>query len=342
MIDSCRGERGRPRVVFFGTPEFAVPSLAALANDERVDLVLVVTQPDRPAGRKRQLQAPPVKVMAQRIGIPVLQPDSLRAPAIRERLAQCDADLFVVAAYGRIFSKKTLAMPRLGCVNLHASLLPAYRGASPISAAILQGDERTGVTLMQMEAGLDTGPMLATSEETIRPDDTTGSLTPRLASRAARLLQRCLMPLFGGDLVPVPQPPDATVTRPLVKDDGRIDWNAHADAIDRHVRAMWPWPRGWTTIGANETLVTMQVHRALVARADGPHNLPAGSLTSVSGTSVVQCGSGFLALDSVQLPGGRPQPFDTVVRSLGLKEGHVLGGTPPASSLPALIVWTGQ
>lgn len=327
-------------MVFFGTPEFAVPALGALAADERVDLLLVVTQPDRPAGRKRQLQAPPVKVMAEQLGVPVLQPESLRTPAVRECLTRCEADFFVVAAYGRIFSRTTLAMPRLGCVNLHASLLPAYRGASPISAAILEGDERTGVSLMQMEAGLDTGPVLATIEEAIRSNDTTASLTHRLAERAAQLLQRSLMPLLAGDLVPVPQQSDATVTRPLVKDDGSIDWSAPAAVIERHVRAMWPWPRGWTTIESNETSVTMQVHEAHVARADNRDELPAGSLTSVSGTWVVRCGSSCLALDFVQLPGGRPQPFDTVVRSLELREGHVLGRTPSSASLPALIVQT--
>ena len=173
---------GNPlRVVFFGTPEYAIPTLEMLVSDPRFDVRLVVTQPDRPAGRRHQLTAPPVKIAAEKFVLPVYQPDSLRSPANRELLIGVQADVFIVAAYGRIFGEKTLAIPRSGCINLHASLLPAYRGASPIAAAILNGEATTGVSLMKMELGLDTGPVYRSINTAISPDDTTDVLTARLA-----------------------------------------------------------------------------------------------------------------------------------------------------------------
>jgi len=179
--------RPRIRVVFFGTPEYAVPALAALAEDPRFTVVLVVTQPDRPAGRGHALLPPPVKMEALQRGLRVYQPESLRRHSEREPLIEADADVFVVAAFGLIFGKRTLALPRMGCLNLHASLLPKYRGASPVAAAILQGDRETGVSLMLMDEGLDTGPVIATATIAIDLADTTESLTARLAGVAARM-----------------------------------------------------------------------------------------------------------------------------------------------------------
>src|SRR3954452_24216084 len=177
------------RIVYFGTPEYAVPAFDQLAADERFDVVLVVTQPDRPAGRGHKLTSPPVKKAAEQRGIRVYQPESLRSPDMRMPLVEAKADLFVVAAYGLIFGEKTLAIPSISCVNLHASILPAYRGASPVSAAILEGLSSTGVSLMVMERGLDSGPVIATESISIKPDATTGSLTAELASVGAQLVR---------------------------------------------------------------------------------------------------------------------------------------------------------
>ncbi|MGI8643406.1 MAG: methionyl-tRNA formyltransferase [Thermomicrobiales bacterium] len=325
MTDTQADERERTRVVFFGTPEFAVPTVTALARNAGVNVTLVVTRPDRPAGRKRRLQAPPVKVAAELLGLPVLQPESLRDATVQSQLRAERADVFVVAAFGRIFGGKTLGMPRLGCLNLHASILPAYRGASPIAAAILQGDERTGVSLMKMERGLDTGSVLATIEERIKASDTTVTLTSRLAERAATLLEDAFPSYVEGRLPPVPQLAGATVTRPLTKEDGEMDWSQDAVAIERQVRAMWPWPRAWTTVPVSAGEAVMQVHGAEVVHEEGAGGGGPGQLVSMGDEAVVRCGADALRLKIVQLPGGRPQPFATVARTLGLGPRTQLG-----------------
>ncbi|HEV2108128.1 MAG TPA: methionyl-tRNA formyltransferase, partial [Thermomicrobiales bacterium] len=327
----------RPRVVFFGTPAFAVPSLRALALMVDIELSLVVTQPDRPAGRRQRLQASPVKAAAQDLGLPVYQPTSLRAAAVRERLASVGADVFVVAAYGQIFGPKMLALPRRGCINLHASLLPAYRGASPVSAAILAGEAVTGVSLMVMDIGLDTGPVLATAEEPIRHDDTTETLTTRLADRAAHLLVPNLAPYVRGELVARPQIGAATLTRPLVKADGMLDWTCSAVFLERQVRAMWPWPRAWTTVTIKGEPLTMQIHEAQIATGNSPEAGPPGTLVFVDDRAVVRCGSGRLALTTVQLPGGSPRPGRDL-RTLALPRDRViLGAGFPAGEVPPLL-----
>ncbi len=300
----------KPRLVFMGTPEFAVPSLQALANRDDVELVLAVTQPDRPAGRGKKLAPPPVKDAAQAAGIPVLQTDSLRHADVKQRIIAAQPDLIVVAAFGMILGKWILELPKLGCVNLHASLLPKYRGASPISAAILAGDDVTGVTLMQMDRGLDTGDMLASIEVPIQPDDTTESLTPKLAGAGAALLDRHLPALLRGEITPVPQPEGASETRQLTKEDGRIDWNQPAAVIERQVRAMWSWPRAFTEL-ADST--RMQVHRSSVT-AD-PETTP-GQITVQGTTVVVATGEGGLLLERVQLPGGKPIEGHAIAQKL--------------------------
>ncbi len=287
------------RVVYFGTPAFAAPALEALTGDSRFDIRLVVTQPDRPAGRGRKLESSAVAATAHALGLPLYQPASLRTAEAREPLAAAEADLFVVAAFGLIFGKATLALPRLGCLNLHGSLLPKYRGASPVQAAILNGDEVTGITLMKMDAGLDTGAAIATIEEPIRPDDTTESLMARLGQAGATLALDAIPAYVSGDLAPVPQPVDgATETRTIAKADGWIVWTDSADAIERRVRAMWPWPRAWTTVEGTP----LQIHRASVVE-ESPADAP-GTALHVDGALVVACGSGALRLDVVQ-PAGR-------------------------------------
>jgi methionyl-tRNA formyltransferase len=243
------------RIVFMGTPYFAVPSLRALQNLQRDTalrsaVVAVVTQPDRPAGRGKRVGASPVKVEALNAGLPVVQPENLRGAEGFALLESTAPDLIVVAAYAQILSRKILNLPRFGCINVHASLLPLYRGASPISGAIRDGRQETGVTIMQMEAGLDTGPIISQVRVHIEDDDTTESLTVKLADLGAKELSATISPWVNGEIQPRPQDSErASMTRPLRKDDGRIDWNLPAEVIARHVRAMFPWPGASTTAG---------------------------------------------------------------------------------------------
>lgn len=291
------------RIAYFGTPKYAVPALEALDALGSVEIALVVTQPDRPVGRHRVLTPPPVKVAAESLGLPVYQPESLRSPADRAPIAAQLADLFVVAAYGKIFGPKMLSLPAFGCVNLHASLLPAYRGASPISAAILEGRAETGVTLMMMDTGLDTGAMLARRALVIAKDDTTASLTPRLAALGAELAAETLFEVVAGRIAGDAQDDAAaTITRPLVKADGWIEWTQPAEVIQRHVRAMWDWPRAWTTVDGE----SLQVHEARVLESEGGGE--PGTVTFAETGLVVATGEGSLELVRVQRSGGKPQP----------------------------------
>jgi len=319
------------RIVFFGTPDYAVPALRALAGDARFRAELVVTQPDRPAGRGRKLTAPPVKLAAQSLGLPVHQPGSLRTEEARAPLARINADIFFVAAYGLIFGPKTLGIPRLGCVNLHASLLPAYRGASPISAAILHGDAVTGVTLMRMETGLDTGPMIATSTISIEPGDTTASLTEKLADIGASLAIDAIPKFANGELTPMLQPASGvSLVRPLLKSDGRLDWNRPAGELERLVRAMWPSPRAWFAIGAN----AIQVHAASVEM-----NTPGepGTVDLRDGKIVVAASGGSLRLDLLQFPGGKPMTGHQAALSGRFVEGLRLASPQPAAHAVPMI-----
>jgi len=318
------------RIVYMGTPEFACPALKTLARRDDVDVNLVVTQPDRASGRGRKLQAPPVKVLAESLGLRVYQTPSLRAPEQRQPIVDARPDLIVVAAFGLILGKSVLGLPRLGCVNLHASLLPHYRGASPISAAIATGDTESGVTLMRMERGLDTGPMLAIARTPILPADSTATLTDRLAKLAASLLDANLDSLLAGALPSTPQPDGATLARPLVKADGWLDWSRPAKELERHVRAMWPWPRAWTSLPDGRAL---QVHAANLDPAAGPA-LPGTVVTDVTGFRVA-CGEGWLRVDVAQLPGGKPLSGAQLARGAGIVDGLVLGqGEPPATPGP--------
>jgi methionyl-tRNA formyltransferase len=306
--------------VFFGTPEFAVPALRSFVSDQRFNVVLVVTQPDRPAGRGHRLSSSPVKVAALELRLPIYQPSSLRTEAERLPLVEVEADLFVVSAFGLIFGLKTLAIPKLGCVNLHASLLPKYRGASPIAAAIGCGEGETGISVMQIETGLDTGPVIGQSSIDISPEDTTESLTKRLADLSASIATDNVWEFSRGERAPSPQSNEgATLTRPLTKSDGRLDWNQPAAALERWVRAMWPWPRAWTTL--NEEIV--QIHKSHLGGSSGgqqPGTLMVGKdLVAVSTTS------GMLVIDRAQLPGGKPIEGDALVQRLKEFDGTIVG-----------------
>ena len=234
-------------VLFMGTPDFAVPSLNALLAAPNYRVVGVVTQPDRPAGRGHALQASSVKRAALAVGITVLQPEKLRAPGVYEQLPALKPDVIVVAAFGQILRQNVLDLPRFGCVNVHASLLPRWRGAAPIQAAIRAGDMHSGITIMKIEAGLDTGPMLAARAIPIASDDTGQTLHDKLAALGAPLLIETLDSYLAGHITPQPQDNALSTYAPmLTKDDGRIDWSQTAAEIARQVRAYDPWPGTFT------------------------------------------------------------------------------------------------
>ncbi len=322
------------RVVFFGTPEFAVPALQALASSRIVDLVGVVTQPDRPAGRGRRLLAPPVKTFAEARGLPLLQVSTLRDAAARSWLLERNADLFVVAAFGLILGRRTLALPPRGAINLHASLLPQYRGASPVASAIANGERQTGVSLMHMEAGLDTGPVYARSYVDITDEDTTATLTERLAESGAQLLTRTLPSILDGSLPPEPQRGTATLTRPLVKEDGRVHWSRPARAIFDQVRAMTPWPRAFTTLPSGAVLQVLKAQ--VVDRPHGPELEP-GTVAVTPGRISVICGVDALAIEVGQLAGARPNSADQLLQRRAVAHGDRLGSSQPPVQLPPLV-----
>ena len=290
------------RIVFAGTPEFAVPSLRAAAK--RGDVVAVYTQPDRPAGRGRQLSLSPVKVEALARALPVFQPENFKSEAAREQLRALAPDLLIVVAYGLILPASVLAIPKFGCWNVHASLLPRWRGAAPIQRAIEAGDQRTGVCLMQMEKGLDTGPVLLSLETPIREEDTGGSLHDRVAALGAEVLEDGLKLLRAG-MRPVAQAQPVegvTYAHKLDKAEARLDWSLPAETLARRVRAFHPWPICEAMVAGER----LRIHAARALPLDH-HGQPPGTvlLANKSGLDIA-CGDGALRLLQVQREGGRP------------------------------------
>lgn len=285
------------RVIFMGTPDFSVPTLAALVAGP-CDVEAVVTQPDKPSGRGRRLAASPVKVFALARGIPVLQPASLRTPEVVAELAAWRPDVIVVAAFGQILRPAVLDLPPHGCINVHASLLPRWRGAAPVQAAILAGDMVTGSTIMRMDEGMDTGPILAQAALIIQPGDTGGTLTARLAQQGADLLAETLPRWLAGEITPQPQDPSlATVCRPVRKEAGQIDWTRPAPTIARAVRAFNPWPAASTT-WEGQQLKVLRAEATPGAAGGEP-----GRVVPVDAAVAVATGEGLLRLEQVQLAG---------------------------------------
>ena len=301
------------RIAFAGTPEFAVPTLLALLRSPQHQLVGVLTQPDRPRGRGQRLSPSPVKA-ALDPSVPVAQPAKLRSPEDRAELVAWRPDVLVVVAYGLILPRAVLDIPRLGCVNVHASLLPRWRGAAPVERALLAGDATTGVTIMLMDEGLDTGPILLQREIATDPSDTGASLRARLAELGAPLLLEALQRLAAGTLCPRPQPAEGvTYARKLQKSEAAIDWSRPAAEIERRVRALQPWPVAETAIsdprtGAPERLL---VHAARVVPGSiAAVATPPGCIVEADGRHEagyirVQCGDGCLDLLILQRPGGQ-------------------------------------
>lgn len=286
------------RSVFMGSPEFAVPALRALAKIS--DLVGVVTQPDRPTGRGRRVTPPPVKIAAQELGAPYRQPEKLRDPETMRILTTWQPEVIVVAAYGQILRPEVLSLPPHGCVNLHASLLPRHRGAAPIPAAILAGDLVTGITLMQMDPGLDTGPILAQKTIPIGPRDTTLMLTAALAQLAAATLVEYLPVYMQGGLTPVPQNAESSTYAPqLKKEDGLLEFSLSADVLERRIRAYQPWPGAFFLLDGAPLKV---VEADFVPQAD---RFPPGFRYVRLGEPMVSCKEGALRLRTVQPAGKR-------------------------------------
>ena len=285
------------QIVFMGSPDFAVPVLHALA--EAYPVVGVVTQPDRPAGRHMTLTPPAVKIAADERHLPVIQPDKLREPEAMQQLREWNPDLIVVAAFGQILRPKVLDLPRYGCVNVHASLLPRHRGAAPIQAAILDGDTETGITIMKMDPGLDTGPILRQRAITIEPQDTGGSLFEKLSQLSSELLLETLPDYLSGKLTPQPQPETGSTYAPMLKkEDGLLDFTRPAVELERKVRAFTPWPGTFLVWDG----APLKIHKAHVADAQSEP----GKRIVFEGLPAVGAADGLIVFDELQPAGKKP------------------------------------
>jgi len=305
------------RIVFAGTPEFAVPSLERVLMDG-YSIVAVFTQPDRPAGRGRSMHASPVKQLASSHGLPIYQPVSLKDPATQASMAALSPTLMIVVAYGLILPRAVLDIPAYGCINVHASLLPRWRGAAPIARAIEAGDSETGITLMQMNEGLDTGPMLAQSRVPILDSDTAATLHDRMAVAGAALLGSQLPAFLAGELRPVPQnDTGATYAPKLARESAPVDWRQPANVIANHIRAFNPWPVAESRYGGQRVRLWMGRVASTAAAA-----VPGTVLSVDPGGIRVAAGDGAVCLTRLQRDGGRPLPAADFVNGFPI----VMGG----------------
>ncbi len=309
---------GRLRVIFMGTPRFACPTLEKLM-DRGDDIVAVVTQPDRPSGRGQKTVAPPVKELARRYGLTILQPPRVRAPEFIEAVREMNPDIIVVVAFGQILPKALLEIPVHGCVNVHASLLPRYRGAAPINWCIINGETETGVTTMRMDVGLDTGDMLLKKTTPIDPDEDTSSLHDRLSLMGAEALHETLDLMSRGMLVPEKQEDSLSCYAPMLKkEDGLIDWTLDPLAIRNLVRGMNPWPGAFTSLEGK----SLKIFRVRTAEGSGA---PGAVLAAGRDGIEVACNGGSLLLDELQLEGKKRLSAGDFLAGRRLSPGTVLG-----------------
>jgi methionyl-tRNA formyltransferase len=305
------------RVVFMGSPEFAVPTLRALLDAEEV--VGVLTQPDKPAGRGQRVEPPPVKTVAEEAGIQVWQPKTLRTEELAAELGRLQPDVAVVVAYGKILPRAILGVPRHGCLNVHASLLPAYRGAAPIQWALIRGETETGVTIMRLDAGMDTGPTLLSRRLSIGDEDTAGTLSRRLAAAGAELMLVALERLQAGALVETPQDhARASLAPRLTKEDGRVDWTQPARDVRSRLRGVDPWPGAWTLLDGEP----LKLWNAKIVEGAGEPGVVLG--VDRDGL-LVACGQGVLGIAEAQLPGRKRMTAQALVAGRPIPRGSRLG-----------------
>ena len=298
------------RIVFAGTPDFAARHLAALLSSEH-EVIAVYTNPDRPAGRGKKLAAPPVKQLALEHNIPVYQPESFKSDEAKQELADLNADLMVVVAYGMLLPQAVLDTPKLGCINVHGSILPRWRGAAPIQRSIWAGDAETGVTIMQMDIGLDTGDMLKIATLPIEATDTSASMYEKLAELGPEALIDCLVDIAAGKAVPVKQDDElANYAKKLSKEEARINWNDNAAHIERCVRAFNPWPMSHFEAAEN----SIKVWQSRVAEQTS--DKPAGTIVQADKTGIyVATGNGVLVLEQLQVPGKKAMSVQDILNS---------------------------
>lgn len=308
-------KKSKHRIVFMGSPDFALHSLKAL--HENFSLIGIVTQPDRPSGRGRKLQAPPVKSLAESLDIPFIQPNKLTEASAMHQLEQWAPDMIVVAAFGQILRKNMLTMPKFGCVNVHASLLPRWRGASPLQAAILAGDSQTGITIMQMDRGLDTGPILSQQSIAISDNETSASLEDKLSLLGAELLINTMPQLLAGKISPQAQEDSSsTYASMLKKIDGLLDFSENAIYLERKVRAFRPWPGSFFTIDGE----SIKIHRARTLMSKAPSM---GRLSVIDRLPAVSASDGWLLLEELQAPGKKSMQGEDFLRSGRKWEGQI-------------------
>lgn len=313
-------------IIFMGTPDFAVPSLRALI-EEGYPVKAVVTQPDRPKGRKRELAPTPVKAEALQHGLPVLQPVKLRDPASVEELKKLEPDLIVTAAYGQILPKSVLQLPKYGCINVHASLLPKYRGGAPIHYAVMNGEPTTGVTIMYMAEGLDTGDMISRVELPITDEDTTGTMFEKLSIAGAELLKRTLPDLLAGRIQAQPQnEAEATYARNISREEERIDWSRSSLEIFNHIRGLNPMPGAFTRLNGDVFKVWASRKPADAGTSTAASDRPPGTVLRVTDEGMeVATGSGTLWLTQVQPAGKKAMDVAQLRRGMDIPAGTVLG-----------------
>lgn len=323
------------KIVFMGTPDFAVPALKALAESAKHEVSLVVTQPDRPRGRSGKPAPSDVKLCAEQYGIPVFQPEKVREEASVERLRRENADIFVVAAFGQLLPKTILEMPRFGCINIHGSLLPAYRGAAPVQWAVLDGQKEAGDTIMQMNEGLDTGDILMQESIPLSAEETAGSLYDKLSSMGGPLLLKALDAIEEGTVTPVPQGDSGThYAKMLRKEMGNIDWTKSAEEIGRLVRGLNPWPSAYTHWNGKMLKiwmaepVTQEELSALGCDKKNGMDLkeaqPGTVMIVTKDTLMVQTGDGLLALTELQMEGKKRMPVQAFLMGCRLQTGEKL------------------
>jgi methionyl-tRNA formyltransferase len=315
------------RLVFMGTPDFAAASLEALLKSDD-SVVGIVTQPDRPKGRGHTLTPSPVKLLAQRAQIPLLQPLKMKDPEFLHTLAGWKPDLIVVSAFGRILPPAILSLPPHGCINVHGSLLPKYRGAGPIQWAIMNGEKKTGITTMLMDVGMDTGAMLLQEAIPIMPDDTAGTLSPRLAELGGKLLAETIVQLKAGTLVPQPQDASQATLAPLLtKEDGAIDWTLPAMVLANRVRGLSPWPGAYTTVAGGDRWAIWQA-----SAFPGHVTQPPGTVVAVTTDAIhVMTGDGVLAVTELQPANSRRMAVAQYLTGHPVAVGLQLGREPALS-----------